>query len=78
MYMRCPIIRFYENTILPHRPLVANLRLLINYNRNKLTWIGVQTVWKEFGNLNPCAHGFKSVTAPKAGAILGATFYQLI
>ena len=40
--------------------------------------IDVYTVWKEFGNLNPCAHGFKSVTAPKAGAILGVTFYQLI
>ena len=39
--------------------------------------IDVYTVWKEFGNLNPFAHGLRSVTATKIRINL-STFYQLI
>jgi hypothetical protein len=31
--------------------------------------VDVYTVWREFGNLNPCVHAFRSVAAPKAGSI---------
>jgi hypothetical protein len=40
--------------------------------------IDVYTFWREFGKLNPCVHGLRSVADPIDGSISGTTFYQLI
>jgi hypothetical protein len=48
------------------------------YQSGQIHGIDVYTFWREFGNANPCVHGLRSVAAPIAGFISGATFYQLI